>query len=273
MPFTLAHPAAVLPLVRRPFVGLALVCGAMAPDVPYYLRAMRLPVTAQSWYEPLTNATTTHSPAGLVLVTLPLALMLYLLLLAAAPPLARLVDAPDDGPPRRAVASLNVPAHWWWVLVSLVIGLLTHLLWDSATSSGGFLSAWFPGLESAAFAGLSWIDVLGHASTVAGLALVAVWMWRRRRALTGAAPRRRLLAVVAAVVLLAGLGGGAVVAALTVDPAAATTSRDLVETVLTRAATGGAAAAGAVVVLAVAGWWVRHAVVLWTRSADEGGPR
>ena len=35
MPFTLAHPAAVLPLVRRPLVASALVAGAVAPDLLY----------------------------------------------------------------------------------------------------------------------------------------------------------------------------------------------------------------------------------------------
>ncbi len=35
MPFTLAHPAAILPLVRRPFVASALVAGAVAPDLLY----------------------------------------------------------------------------------------------------------------------------------------------------------------------------------------------------------------------------------------------
>ncbi|NIK60359.1 DUF4184 family protein [Kribbella shirazensis] len=35
MPFTLAHPAAVLPLFRQPFVVSALVAGAVAPDLLY----------------------------------------------------------------------------------------------------------------------------------------------------------------------------------------------------------------------------------------------
>ena len=35
MPFTLAHPAAVLPLCRRPLVASALVAGAVAPDLLY----------------------------------------------------------------------------------------------------------------------------------------------------------------------------------------------------------------------------------------------
>jgi hypothetical protein len=35
VPFTLAHPAAVLPLFRRPFLASALVAGAVAPDLLY----------------------------------------------------------------------------------------------------------------------------------------------------------------------------------------------------------------------------------------------
>src|SRR5690606_26266927 len=61
VPFTLSHPAAVLPFVRAPFVPAALVAGALAPDVPYFVR---LPRSADAWYEPFVNATTTHQPLG-----------------------------------------------------------------------------------------------------------------------------------------------------------------------------------------------------------------
>jgi len=37
LPFTLAHPAAVLPLRRTGLVFSALVVGSMAPDFPYFL--------------------------------------------------------------------------------------------------------------------------------------------------------------------------------------------------------------------------------------------
>ncbi|WP_217617334.1 DUF4184 family protein, partial [Cellulomonas sp. GbtcB1] len=56
MPFTLAHPAAVLPFARPPFVPAALGAGALAPDVPYFLP---LPRPAGSWFEPSVNATPT----------------------------------------------------------------------------------------------------------------------------------------------------------------------------------------------------------------------
>ncbi|MGH8296134.1 MAG: DUF4184 family protein, partial [Steroidobacteraceae bacterium] len=38
MPFTLAHPAAVLPLRRAPLLRtVPLIIGSMTPDVPYFL--------------------------------------------------------------------------------------------------------------------------------------------------------------------------------------------------------------------------------------------
>ncbi|MDH6136427.1 hypothetical protein P3T37_005855 [Kitasatospora sp. MAA4] len=46
MPFTLSHPAAVLPLLRGvrgrgPLIASALVAGSMAPDVPYFAASLR----------------------------------------------------------------------------------------------------------------------------------------------------------------------------------------------------------------------------------------
>lgn len=102
MPFTLSHPAAVLPFVRRPFSAAALVAGAVAPDLPYFARSMPVPVSAQSWYEPFMNATTSHSLAGAVTVSLPYALVLYGFLLAARRPVGGLlpgvVGAGSAGP-------------------------------------------------------------------------------------------------------------------------------------------------------------------------------
>ena len=36
MPFTLAHPAAILPLRSRYLHTMPLILGAMTPDLPYY---------------------------------------------------------------------------------------------------------------------------------------------------------------------------------------------------------------------------------------------
>ena len=98
MPFTLSHPAAVLPLLRRPFSAAALVAGALAPDLPYFARSTPVPVGAQSWYEPYMNATTSHTLLGALTVSLPYAVALWGLFLVARGPGRR----PGGGRPRRA---------------------------------------------------------------------------------------------------------------------------------------------------------------------------
>ncbi len=257
MPFTLAHPAAVLPLMRRPFDGLALACGAIAPDIPYYIRAAPLVVTAESWYEPFTNATVSHSAAGLVPVTLPLALVAYLLLRATRRPLIWLtrgewsapVDARPELPPR--------VGRWAWVAISLLVGALSHLVWDSATSGVGFLAARFGALNEPAFADLTWIRLSQHASTVIGLAVLAVALWRRRRTLVGedAASRRRTIRAAVCLVAVASLAGAVAVWA-TFDPAASSSTRDRIEVLLSTAAMGAGAAVGMAVVVATICWWL-----------------
>lgn len=273
MPFTLAHPAAVVPLVRRPLDGLALVCGAMAPDLPYYVRSTPLQVTAQSWYEPFTNATTTHSLAALLAVTVPMALASYLVLRAARPPLSWLVQGrwgagdlrmagapaePEDGVvPRGGL-------RWVWVPVSLVIGALTHLVWDSLTSSDGFLAERVDVLNEVVVGDLTWVRSMQHASTVLGLVVVVVALWRRRRTFVtqDRASRQRLLSLLAGVLAVGVVAGAASVLA-TVDSSASATTRDLAENVVATALMGGGAAVGLVVILATAIWWL---AVLGTRE-------
>ncbi|WP_199224473.1 DUF4184 family protein [Serinibacter arcticus] len=102
MPFTLAHPAAVLPLRRGPLVTAALVAGALSPDVPYFLP---LPRYAGAWYEPFVNATTSHAWPGALTVAVPTAAVLLAVWWFVRAPLADLVGvdggAPGRGPRRR----------------------------------------------------------------------------------------------------------------------------------------------------------------------------
>ncbi len=270
MPFTLAHPAAVLPLMRRPLNGLALVCGAMAPDIPYFIRATPLQVTAQSWYEPFTNATTSHSLAGLLPVTLPLALVVYLMLLAATPPMLWLARGGGDPwalnaerPQRNGVASLW-PARWAWVPVSLLIGVLTHLLWDSLTSSDGFAAEHLDALNETVLADLTWVRLMQHASTAIGLTVVVIAVWGRRRTFLGqdSASRRRASWALASLVMV-GLIAGAVAVLATVDSSASSSTRDLVENVLATAMMSAVAAVAIAVALVSGCWWL---VMLRTRQ-------
>ncbi|MDA0182520.1 DUF4184 family protein [Solirubrobacter phytolaccae] len=221
MPFTLAHPAAVLPLLRGPLIGPALVAGAIAPDLPYFLTSLDIPVSAQSWYEPFLNGTTSHSLDGVLAVDLPAALALLVVWLVVRPALAAMLPAVFGS------AAPVRPRAVGWVVVSLALGIATHLAWDE----------------------LTWLRVVQHASTVLGLAVVAVHLWRRR---TGAIDRRLL--VCAGVVL-----GIAVVGALVWTRSWWDAAEGLsVEGVLSDAAKGAVVAVAAAVGALAVGWWVER---------------
>ncbi|MER5782332.1 DUF4184 family protein [Streptomyces mobaraensis] len=219
LPFTLSHPAAVLPLLRRPFVPAALVAGAVAPDAPYFPAAVGISArSGQDWYGPLLNATETHSFAD----GLPVSLSFAVVLLAAY----RMLRAPITallppglrlpGPPPTA----GLPAkarHGMWLLISALIGIASHLAWDSFTHGNGFLVMRLETLRAPAVGGLSVARVLQYTSTVLGLAALGRHLWRRRdrlrpRAGTDAVTRLTPLTRWGVVILLGAapmLGGAA----------------------------------------------------------------
>ncbi|MYY11935.1 DUF4184 family protein [Streptomyces sp. SID4919] len=213
MPFTLSHPAAVLPLLRPPFVPVALVAGAMAPDTPYFLGTLGIPLSAGDWYEPFLNATTSHSPLGALTVSLPVALALAAGWLLLRGPVTELLPrpAPRPAPAPTAPAPALTPAPTasatesaaavsvavsasdpWvrrvadvvrrggWLLLSALIGVATHLLWDSFTHLDGYVVTRVAFLRESGPGGTTVARLLQHLSTVVGLALLAVHLWRRR---------------------------------------------------------------------------------------------
>ncbi len=220
MPFTLSHPAAILPLIRHPFVVPALIAGSMAPDVPVFAR---IQATEAVWWEPLFNQTHTHSAAGAVGVDLGYALGLmglYLLLrrpvLALVPPLAARAGIREAGEPRphgRGPAGALRLALWTGL--SALIGIVTHIVWDSFTHYQMFFHKNVAFMSTEVIGGLDVLRLLQHLSTVAGLLIIGVWLLRRWRAtpptpLTGSAvltaPAR---SVVLAVLAVAAAGGAA----------------------------------------------------------------
>ncbi|MFD5463900.1 DUF4184 family protein [Kitasatospora sp. NPDC127059] len=279
MPFTLSHPAAVLPLLRGPFSRAALVAGAVAPDMPYFVSTIGLPVGAQSWYEPFTNATTTHSLPGALTVGLPYTLALWAMFLAGHRPLASL-SATASLPslplgPAGARAAGAVVRRAGWVLLSALIGIATHLVWDSFTHVDGFVVTRTPWLESTLAGGLTWARALQHMSTVGGLAAIAVYGWRGRARLrvgTGAAPRRVLLSLA----LCAAAGAVAHAWRWHAGPDAATAGQPLgavLEGVLSDAAKGAGAGLIAALALYTAGWWIRRALTAGRGSGHQDGAR
>lgn len=251
MPVTFAHPAAVLPLMRGPLVPTALVAGALAPDVPYFLRALRLPVSAESWWEPLLNATMTHHWPGVLTVALPLALLLHLVLVLCwrparwALPATSGVDVAGRAPGLRRLA---------WVVLSLTLGVLTHVVWDSFTHSDGWTVQHVAVLRIEVLGSLTVARLLQHLSTVVGLGVLLVVAWRHRGAwlITTDVVRQVRFRRVTGVVVAAAVVGLIAVTAVRHQAGAG------IEHVLASAAIGaGLGAAIAVASMSVLWWAVR----------------
>jgi hypothetical protein len=174
MPFTLAHPAAAIPLYRvlgRAGVLSALIAGSMSPDLTYFLP-----------FE-ITRATS-HSLTGLFLFCIPLGLVGYVLfhVLLRPPGYYLLPLLLRDRLPRLPSSAWLPVAPLWAVLVSLLVGAATHLVWDAFTHEDGFVVAASPALRT-----LLWeiggyrifpYKGLQHGSTLIGFSLLARWGWQ-----------------------------------------------------------------------------------------------
>lgn len=253
MPWTFAHPAAVLPIRRYGPAGLsfpALVVGSLVPDAGYYLGQLNL-------------ATTAHTIGGLFAVCLPTGWVLLLTLCRLRGPLSALLPQPH----RQIFAQgLTLPAarsrHALMLILSLLLGAATHLAWDSFTHASGFMVEHIAVLRRPVFevgARTMYVySMLQHASTLGGL-FVLVLAYRARlrgkplalEAEPRDALRRRLLAAIAGLALAA----GATIAIANSDSAALNVSTLLVRVVVY------ATSSFVLVYLAVALIWFR-----WSRN-------
>jgi Domain of unknown function (DUF4184) len=128
LPFTAAHPAAILPLRRR-LIFSALVVGAMSPDFHYF-------VTLGP------GGTASHSLAGAFYLDLPLALIaLCLFHWTLKLPLISLLPEWHQQRLMRFAAPfrLGPPKRFLLIAISLLIGIFSHLLWDSFTHGRGWM--------------------------------------------------------------------------------------------------------------------------------------
>lgn len=167
MPFTVSHVAAVLPFGGTRLIAPALVVGSVAPDIPYYLD---LPLMREQTH------TLSAVTGGTALWQGALALVLWYVLLAK---------------PVRAAAPAGLRCRWpeqrvavtplWLVLayMSLAIGGLTHVGWDSFTHAGTWGTeqvGWLKLKEShGGVRGYLWAQ---YASGLFGLVALGVFSWR-----------------------------------------------------------------------------------------------
>ncbi|WP_374351181.1 DUF4184 family protein [Chitinimonas sp.] len=171
MPLTLAHPAAVLPLWRwrRHLPFPALVVGSMAPDFEYLL-----------YLRPASGIG--HTPLGVLLVSLPLAAIMFALLHALwLPALRQWLDWPTQAA-RPSLAA---------IVLALLLGIGSHLLWDGFTHRTSPLVQALPGML-VLIHGVPLFHWLQHASTAIGLCAIALFGLRVIRPILGIASWMRL---------------------------------------------------------------------------------
>ena len=239
MPFTVSHVAAVLPVVGRStrLPAAALVIGSMTPDYPWFLTRGR---TAQL----------SHSPLGIVTVDLAVGLLAFVVWRRwAQAPVRDLVPRAlgERLPQAPGLAVRNLP----WAALAVVVGALTHLVWDSFTHAGRWGVEVVPWLhtEHLGLPGYKWAQYL---SGLLGLLALVVWGLRRLEEAvpdggglrTTARDRRAAWGL-----LVAGAVVGALVGVLGAGP--------FPESVLFGAVTLGGTGLAAGVVLGCALWWVR----------------
>ena len=175
MPFTLAHPAAILPLRRFEFLHLIpLTIGSVTPDVPYYF--------PDRWGRSFND---THTFYGSFVPCLPIGMALLLFTLVMREPLTALLSTQG-----RALCLTQIEQfaakRWNWLIavLSLLVGSWTHIMWDSFTHPAGWTTARVAAL-SAPVELFGWNTEINHllqyVSSVFGL-LVLAWWYRRQRA-------------------------------------------------------------------------------------------
>jgi Domain of unknown function (DUF4184) len=190
MPYTIAHVAAVLPFSRylksRQLLSAAIV-GSMAPDFGIFL-----PVHL--------SRSETHSLPALVTFILPAGLASYWLFQLVLKP-AILAVLPDR--PYQIARPFSVPADigklmpWFLAAAGILLGALTHLVWDTFTHEGARGMRMLPALDELMLGArghqLAGQRFLQEISSLVGFAIIFWWVGRAVRRGTAEATGPRAL--------------------------------------------------------------------------------
>lgn len=168
MPFTLAHPAAVLPLrAVRHLRTAPLFVGAMVPDLPAYLPG------GIARYVPLTHAFVHSYTIDLALGYASLAALFILRM-----PLTVLLGARARALCLRALAHFRQASAWVLAAPAILLGVWTHLLWDSFTHRDGWIVHRVAALRAPFSLGIyegTVYHALQYLSSVIGLSVLVLW--------------------------------------------------------------------------------------------------
>jgi hypothetical protein len=145
MPFTFSHPAIVLPLSKKWFSLTALVAGSIIPDFEYFFK-----MKGHSDYG--------HNLDGLFWFDLPLALLLMWVYNRFVK--NKLIDHLPSYFNKRLSPLKNTGRrffkhHWIIIIISVLIGSASHILWDNFTHMDGYFVSLFPSLTK-------WFNIAGY---------------------------------------------------------------------------------------------------------------
>lgn len=173
MPFTFCHPAIVLPLNRIKGLSLTgLVAGSIAPDFEYFIRMSDTRVYTHTW-------------SGFLWIDTPLALLLtFLFHNVVRNPL--IYNAPIDFQRRLNQYkyfnwTFYFKKHWLMVIACVIVGIVSHLLWDGFTHENGYFVKYLPLLTASIPVGTFHIAVhmfLQVASSILGGLIIFYALWQ-----------------------------------------------------------------------------------------------
>ena len=171
MPFTFSHPALILPLQRFKFLSMTgLIVGSLSPDFEYFFIEMKM----KGHYS--------HTIEGAFSMDLPMAIIFAILFhtFAKRPLLSNL---PVYFQKRlQAFYELDfieyLKKNWLMFLVSTIIGVYSHILWDDFTHINGYFVRnmdFFLTEVSCCNLTLPVFKILQHSSTIIGGLIVLLY--------------------------------------------------------------------------------------------------
>jgi hypothetical protein len=170
VPFTISHAAAVLPFTRllaRWRLLSATVIGSMVPDFRVFFTGL--------------SRVETHSAVALITFCLPVGMLTYWIFQELVR--TAVLEVLPDGPyarwrPWAAPANIRSIRQWLLAACGILVGALSHLLWDAFTHAGGRGVRMFPALDDSIIE-IGWRHVpamyaLQDLGSLLGLAAVVV---------------------------------------------------------------------------------------------------
>lgn len=173
MPFTISHISIILPLnkIYGKYLSLTgLIFGSMSPDLEYFSRMKILATYGHDWF-------------GALYFDLPLALIYCFIFHCLVRDM--LIDKLPNYFKSKFIQFQNFnwfsyfKKNWLVVLVSIILGTYSHLLWDAFTHEWGFFVKRIPLLESVWFdlgAEIKGYKFLQHFSSIVGMIYIFYWI-------------------------------------------------------------------------------------------------